>query len=61
MSQYLGVLSALPEDLRSIPSIHMVMYNYLQLQLQGVQLLPLESQSLCTHEMKKLFGVRGNK
>ena len=37
MAQWLSALVALPEDPGSIPSTHMVTYNYLQLQFQGIR------------------------
>ena len=36
MAQWLGALTALPEDLGSIPSTHMAAHNCLKIQLQGI-------------------------
>jgi hypothetical protein len=37
MAQWLRTLAALTEDLGLVPSAHMVVYNHLKLQFQGIR------------------------
>ena len=48
MAQQVRVLAALPEDLSSIPSIHLTAHNHLKLQFKG-DLVP--SSGFCRHCM----------
>jgi hypothetical protein len=64
-----SALAALPEDLSSIPSIHMVAHNHLQLQLQRDQtpssglwdMVPMWCPSTQAYSKPMYIKVKNNK